>query len=56
MRAPEPWGAIDDIARHMGISKDTFYRGIKARSLPTRKSGLLWRLKLSALDERGTAA
>lgn len=56
MNEPQPWVSVDDVARHLGISKDgiskdTVYRWIEARSLPAHKIGRLWKFKLSDIDE-----
>ena len=43
--------SVDDVARHLGISKDTVYRWIEARSLPAHKIGRLWKFKLLDVDQ-----
>jgi excisionase family DNA binding protein len=50
MNEPEPWASVEDVARHLGISKDTVYRWIESRSLPAHKIGRLWKFKLSDVD------
>ena len=47
----EPWVSVVEVADHLGISKDTVYRWIEARSLPAHKIGRLWKFKLSDIDE-----
>jgi len=47
----EPWASVDDVARHLGVAKDSVYRWIESRSLPAHKIGRLWKFKLSAVDE-----
>ena len=51
MSDPEPWVSVEDVARHLGITKDTVCRWIEARSLPAHKNGRLWKFKLSDIDE-----
>ena len=51
MNEPEPWVSVEEVARHLGISKDTVYRWIEARGLPAHKIGRLWKFKLSDVDE-----
>ena len=46
----EPWVAVDDVARHLGVSHDTVYRWIEGKSLPAQKLGRLWKFKLSEVD------
>jgi excisionase family DNA binding protein len=55
----EPWVSVDDVAKHLGVAKDSVYRWIEARSLPAHKIGRLWKFRLSEIDgwvERGGAA
>ena len=55
----EPWVSGDEIARHLGVAKDTVYRWIEARGLPAHRMGRLWKFKISEVDEwvqRGGAA
>ena len=46
----EPWVAVDDVARHLGVSHDTVYRWIEGKALPAQKLGRLWKFKLSEVD------
>jgi excisionase family DNA binding protein len=46
----EPWVAVDDVARHLGVSHDTVYRWIDGKGLPAQKLGRLWKFKLSEVD------
>jgi len=48
---PEPWVSVEDIARHLGVSKDTIYRWIEAQRLPAHKVGRFWKFKLQEIDE-----
>jgi excisionase family DNA binding protein len=47
----EPWVSVDDLARHLGVAKDSVYRWIERKGLPARKVGKLWKFKLSEVDE-----
>jgi excisionase family DNA binding protein len=47
----EPWVSVDDLARHLGVAKDSVYRWIERKGLPARKIGKLWKFKLSEVDE-----
>lgn len=54
----ERWVAVDDVARHLGVAKDTIYCWIEDRGLPTHRVGWLWKFKPSEVDawiERGGA-
>jgi len=52
-RAPvtEPWVSVDDVAKHLGVAKDSVYRWIDHRGLPAHKIGRLWKFKLTEVDE-----
>lgn len=47
----EPWVSVEDVARHLGVAKDSVYRWIEAKSLPAHRIGRLWKFKLSEVDE-----
>ena len=46
----EPWVTLDDITRHLSVSRDTIYRWIDDRGLPAHKVGRLWKFKVSEVD------
>jgi excisionase family DNA binding protein len=41
---------VDDIARHLGVARDTIYRWIEAPGLPAHRVGKLWKFKVSEID------
>lgn len=47
----EPWASVEDVAKHLGVAKDSVYRWIENRGLPAHKIGRLWKFKLSEVDE-----
>ena len=47
----EPWTSVEEIARHLGVAKDSVYRWIERRSLPAHRIGRLWKFKVSEVDE-----
>ena len=47
----EPWVSVDDVAKHLGVAKDSVYRWIEPRHLSAHKIGRLWKFKLSEVDE-----
>lgn len=51
MAEQEPWASVEDVAKHLGIAKDTVYRWIESKALPTHKIGRLWKFKLTEVDE-----
>lgn len=46
----EPWVSVEDVAKHLGVARDSVYRWIENRSLPAHKIGRLWKFKLSDVD------
>jgi excisionase family DNA binding protein len=46
----EPWVSVDEVARHLGVVRESVYRWIERRSLPAHKVGKLWKFKLSEVD------
>ena len=47
----EPWASVEDVAKHLGVAKDSVYRWIETQGLPAHKIGRLWKFKLSEVDE-----
>lgn len=47
----EPWVTAIDVARHLGVVKDTVYRWRERKGLPAHKIGRLWKFKLSEVDD-----
>jgi excisionase family DNA binding protein len=46
----EPWVSVEDVAKHLGVAKDSVYRWIDHRELPAHRIGRLWKFKLSEVD------
>ena len=47
----ERWLSADDIAGHLGVTKDTVYAWIAATGMPAHKVGRLWRFQVSEVGE-----
>ena len=47
----EPWASVEDVAKHLGVAKDSVYRWIDTRRLPAHKIGRLWKFKLTDVDD-----
>ena len=57
--AMEKWSSLEEIAEHLGVSKDTVYRWIADKQMPAHKVGKLWKFKITEVDEwiiKGDAA
>jgi excisionase family DNA binding protein len=51
MTGPEPWLSLEEIARHLAVSKETIYRWLAKEKIPAHRMGKLWRFKPSEVDE-----
>ncbi len=51
MSEQEAWASVEDVAKHLGIARDTVYRWIESKALPAHRIGRLWKFKLSEVDE-----
>ncbi|TFC82142.1 helix-turn-helix domain-containing protein [Cryobacterium sp. TmT2-59] len=47
----EPWLSADQIAAHLGVTKDTVYAWIAEKGMPAHKIGRLWKFQISEVDE-----
>jgi len=45
------WLSVEEIAEHLGVTKDSVYRWIEKRGLPAHKLGKLWKFKKDEVDE-----
>lgn len=50
-RMSEPWVSVDDVARHLGVGKDSIYRWVDTKNLPAHRIGRLWKFRLSEVDD-----
>ncbi|AYG02349.1 helix-turn-helix domain-containing protein [Gryllotalpicola protaetiae] len=53
----EPWVSAEEIASHLGVTKETVYVWIAEKGMPAHKIGRLWKFQVSEVDEwvRGTS-
>ena len=47
---PDRWFSAEEIAEHLGVSKDTIYVWISSRAMPGHKVGRLWKFQKSEVD------
>jgi excisionase family DNA binding protein len=45
------WLSVDEIAEHLGVSKDTVYTWVNERGMPGHKVGRLWKFKFGEVDD-----
>ena len=48
---PEKWSSLEEIAEHLGVSKDTIRNWIKKGVIPHRRIGKQYKFKISEVDE-----
>ena len=56
---PEKWSSLEDIAEHLGVSKDTIRNWIKKDVIPYRRIGKQYKFRISEVDiwvESGASA
>jgi excisionase family DNA binding protein len=46
----ERWFSVEEIAAHLGISKETIYRWLEKKKIPAHRVGRLWKFKASEVD------
>ena len=46
----EKWLSVEEIASHLGVSKETIYRWIERRKIPSHRVGKLWKFQASEVD------
>jgi excisionase family DNA binding protein len=51
MGEEERWCSVEQIAEHLGISKETVYRWLEKKKIPAHRVGKLWKFKVSEVDE-----
>ena len=55
----ERWQSLDEISKHLGVSKDTIRIWIKKETIPFHKIGRQYKFRVSEVDawvERGQSA
>ncbi|WP_116115747.1 helix-turn-helix domain-containing protein [Austwickia chelonae] len=47
----QPWLSAEEIAVHLGVTKDTVYAWISDRGMPAHKVGRLWKFQSNEVDD-----
>jgi excisionase family DNA binding protein len=45
------WLSVEEIAEHLGVTRDSVYRWIERKGLPAHRVGKLWKFKKVEVDE-----
>lgn len=51
MSETERWLSVEEIAAHLGVSKETIYRWLEKEKIPANRIGRLWKFKASEVDQ-----
>ena len=51
MTEAERWLSVEEIAKHLGVSKETIYRWVEKKKIPAHKLGRQWKFKVSEVDK-----
>ena len=44
------WLSVEDIASHLGVSKETIYRWLDRQIIPAHRMGKLWKFQREEVD------
>jgi len=47
----ERWLSVVEIAKYLGVSKETIYRWLEKRKIPAHRVGKLWKFKANEVDQ-----
>lgn len=50
MTSLEKWLSVEEIAHHLGVSKETVYRWLEKKYIPAHRIGKFWKFKPSEVD------
>ncbi len=51
MPADDRWLSVDEIAEHLGVSKDTVYGWLTSKGMPGHRVGRFWKFNKDEIDE-----
>lgn len=51
MTVIESWVSVEEIALHLGVSKETIYRWLDTGKIPAHRVGKLWKFKPTEVDK-----
>lgn len=50
MSSESRWLSVEEIAAHLGVSKETIYRWLEANKIPAHRVGRLWKFQKEEVD------
>jgi excisionase family DNA binding protein len=51
MQPTHSWLSVEEIAQHLGVSKETIYRWLERGTIPAHRIGKLWKFKPADVDK-----
>lgn len=51
MSETERWLSVEEIATHLGVSRETIYRWLEKKKIPAHRVGKLWKFQTSEVDD-----
>ncbi len=45
------WLSVEEIAEHLGVSKDTIYAWVSSKRMPGHRVGRFWKFKKDEVDD-----
>ena len=51
VRVSDRWLSVEEMAKHLGVSKDTVYTWVNERGMPAHKIGKLWKFDKTEVDK-----
>ena len=45
------WLSVEEIAEHLGVSKDTVYTWVSSKRMPGHRVGRFWKFKKDEIDD-----
>lgn len=50
MELSDRWLSVEEVAKYLGISKETIYRWLEKKKIPAHRVGKLWKFQISEVD------
>lgn len=50
-RNEDRWLSVQEIAKHLGVSRDTVYTWVNEKGMPAHKVGKLWKFSKAEVDK-----
>jgi excisionase family DNA binding protein len=51
VESTERWLSVEEIAQHLGVSKESIYRWLERGKIPAHRVGKLWKFQVTEVNE-----